>query len=43
MTPNRHPQEDPRAQDLPDLDVWLERIVGLRDPDPAPDVHDLDE
>jgi hypothetical protein len=42
MTPNRH-RKDPRDQDLPELEAWLERVVGLRHPDPAPVVHDLDE
>lgn len=42
MTPNRH-RKHPNDQDLPELDAWLERVVGLRHPDPAPVVRDLDE
>jgi hypothetical protein len=43
MTPNRHPKGHPHDQDLPELEAWLERVVGLRHPDPAPVVRDLDE
>lgn len=42
MTPNRHRKEK-GEQDLPELETWLERVVGLRHPDPAPVLHDLDE